>query len=703
MCMMCGETKAECICHTMMEQEPSLDGFDTSIPQEETPTMGSTKKKKPTDMPLEMAQHQLAPVVALAIHKELGGDMNHKKCLAACAMVRAMYGSVSELPEAQWVELGRESAKVLNTRNNDLNHLDNGKQKITKPDTYFVYMATKLGYLVEGETVGCLKPSDKWLQMVKNNVSVSPSSTRISKGRNDRLRKGMVKSHIIPNKGLRNSVWHLEATSYRVHKESYELLVDTLRAMTDLAKQAIKAEFPYLKEDNAKFIGKLKAHLKTLGCPVDIEFLIEGCSLVVDEEELYSEYDADARGRLYHVMCFGPNPQASDMARAVYQLNDCKEVLRSDKAYDMFIAEMEDISSKKFMKEATIRKVASNPLRAIISLLQLEDDKAIKSPFTYVRMCKDWVEFNDTGKCTVTLGVGLDAKCSGTQYLAMLACDSKMLELTGVTTLSAAQVGSDPYIESANYLNKLLGVDFINRKLIKKAYMAIQYGGGKPAVWDEAVKFGNMMGSREIDTIANNIIVAVQKALGKNIMNLLNNTIQAVLDICKESDKDFFTYKHSDGFMVSKPGHEDLFIADKSFAIRISEGNQVIFGTQTTNEWIVKDGGARTSAEFARTFMVNYIQGLDALVARTFVRHAKKNNLHGITCIHDCFRSQLADAPLMKKVIADTYKEVFVDTDQLAHLREQLTYNGTCYLNFTGINKVTEEVLYSENSYYFCI
>jgi len=278
-----------------------------------------------------------------------------------------------------------------------------------------------------------------------------------------------------------------------------------------------------------------------------------------------------------------------------------------------------------------------------------------------------------------------------------------MLELTGVTTLSAAQVGSDPYIESANYLNKLLGVDFINRKLIKKAYMAIQYGGGKPAVWDEAVKFGNMMGSREIDTIANNIIVAVQKALGKNIMNLLNNTIQAVLDICKESDKDFFTYKHSDGFMVSKPGHEDLFIADKSFAIRISEGNQVIFGTQTTNEWIVKDGGARTSAEFARTFMVNYIQGLDALVARTFVRHAKKNNLHGITCIHDCFRSQLADAPLMKKVIADTYKEVFVDTDQLAHLREQLTYNGTCYLNFTGVNKVTEEVLYSENSYYFCI
>lgn len=38
-------------------------------------------------------------------------------------------------------------------------------------------------------------------------------------------------------------------------------------------------------------------------------------------------------------------------------------------------------------------------------------------------------------------------------------------------------------------------------------------------------------------------------------------------------------------------------------------------------------------AEFARTFVVNYIQGIDALVARTVAKYAKKAGLRGFTSI----------------------------------------------------------------------
>ncbi len=53
---------------------------------------------------------------------------------------------------------------------------------------------------------------------------------------------------------------------------------------------------------------------------------------------------------------------------------------------------------------------------------------------------------------------------------------------------------------------------------------------------------------------------------------------------------------------------------------------------------------------------------------------------------------------MMKAVVASTYKEVFVDNNQLENLRAQLGE-----LDYYAENIVTEELLNHENSYYFCI
>ena len=107
---------------------------------------------------------------------------------------------------------------------------------------------------------------------------------------------------------------------------------------------------------------------------------------------------------------------------------------------------------------------------------------------------------------------------------------------------------------------------------------------------------------------------------------------------------------------------------------------------------------AAVAEEFVRTFMVNYIQGLDALVARTVIVHAKKAGLKSFTSIHDCFRTTLEDAPKLKAVIASAYKEVFIDTDQHAHLMS--TINRPSMPQYKNI--VTEEILNHEDSSYFC-
>jgi hypothetical protein len=666
-------------------------------------------------LPLNMSLHQLAPVVAINIAKEFGIDMSAKVCLTACAIIRTMYSVEGWASWGTWNKAGEESAKYFNFKNND-----QSIAKITKPASYFATVAHRLGYIEEEEGEGCFITTDKWDEMIAANVSVGASVTPISKKKNERLREDMMKSRTNPSTLLRKCVYILEATSYCVDHQALSNMVDVVEAMHVKAANIVQAQFPLLKPAQHQFKAKVKAELVELGCPVDIDFVVRGCELVKNEKELYSEYDADARGRLYHVMCFGPNPQSSDMARSVYALNGVGVVKKDTASYDMFMNEMKDISSARLMEEDIIRRVAANPVKGIVQMLGMHDDdaKKPKSPFTYARMCQDWVTFQDTGECVVTIGFGLDAKCSGTQYLAIVAGCPVMQRLTGLTIETAKQVGTDPYIESAKFLNRMLNTDVVTRKFIKTAYMAVQYGGGENAVTGEAEKLLAMTGIRlTVKKMAKAIISAIKTALGSKINRLIEAIATGADELCRATNKEYFTYKMTDGLVVKKPGYLDLEISESSYKIRVDEAEQVIFGkfdkdTGLSTEWKKEDGGDMDLGEFARNFMVNHIQGLDALVARTFVKKASEAGLHGITSIHDCFRCCLADAPKMMKVVADTYYDVFIKNDQLQHLKKVFTVDvlnentqemvSVCYLNYNAENVLTQEVLYAENAYYFC-
>ena len=459
--------------------------------------------------------------------------------------------------------------------------------------------------------------------------------------------------------------------------------------------------------------------------------------LVIDygwHTPLYSEWGADARGRLYMLACASANPQTSDLARALYSHCEPNPVKKDSEAYRMFMEELYECAGDKYWAQPEVlAKIASDIQGYLLEIVHMQESNRPAKPYTLARLAKDFMDFETYGVCDSRICFGLDAKNSGTQYLAILAGDSNIAKATGVT-MDAEKI-KDPYVQSLDFLLKKVGdsglsVDMtkLNRSLVKTPYMAIQYRGTVSALlnsndWQAAMEGTGLFASckdinereKHARAFSELMVSSIYDALGINIIGFIEALEEAVANILEKKGITYFNYEMSDGFLVHKPCFKK-WIVDAPEAIRVDLRSRVIFGDmQNEKQWMVKDPNP-SGEEFIRTFMVNYIQGIDALVARTFVKHATKAGLRGITAIHDCFRTCLQDAPKLKKVIADTYMEVFVDgtaNKQLAHIAGQLIKLGAPETLFKGYNSdynpvagigndTFEQVMYHENSYYFC-
>ncbi len=146
----------------------------------------------------------------------------------------------------------------------------------------------------------------------------------------------------------------------------------------------------------------------------------------------------------------------------------------------------------------------------------------------------------------------------------------------------------------------------------------------------------------------------------------------------KQANNAFVKYTHIDGFQVTQQTHESIEVDAFELVVSDDERDTIRFGETTpeqkangeTGVWKFK--GAPSREECDRTFAVNYIQGIDALVARHIVVEADKMGLRGIQGIHDCFRTTASDAPKLRVAIERAYNNVFVDGKNLSHLSKQL-------------------------------
>lgn len=451
--------------------------------------------------------------------------------------------------------------------------------------------------------------------------------------------------------------------------------------------------------------------------------------------DLFSEWGGDSRGRLYLLACASANSQTSDLARSLYSHTVENWVEKDSDAYHMFMAELEECAgTAEWASADTLTNIALDVRGYLLHVINLPEDMQPAKPFTLARVACDWYKFETEGKCDSRVSFGLDAKNSGTQYLAVLAGDLNISGATGITT--GSDKVADPYVQSLNFLKKnvsmsnfKLDMGQLNRSLVKTPYMAIQYRGTVQALlnskdWVEAMeKTGLFEGCHNQKTwderaraFSEMMVASIYEALGPQIINFIEELEEAVRYILVKHDITHFDYKMSDGFVVHKPCYKKWMV-DAPEAVRVDLKSRVIFGDMKQDKpWQVRDAKP-SGEEFIRTFMVNFIQGIDALVCRTFVKYAQEAGIRGITVIHDCFRSCLGDAPKLKQVIADVYMDIFVGDGssvnrQLEHLRDELVamgaptnlfakygkMNGVCGMD----NESFKDCMYHENSYYFC-
>ena len=475
--------------------------------------------------------------------------------------------------------------------------------------------------------------------------------------------------------------------------------------------------------------------------------VIHGCNKLADHEAIYSEYFQDLRGRMYQFAHCGPNPQAADMSKALCYHTVQNWVQKGSVQHEMFLneffGEVIGNTDSVWATEAYIRRMIANPVGALTYAFssfeydldeqgQMQYDekgnlKYIKAPgdlpfkkfFSYIDMCFSWVEFEDNGQADVRFGFGPDAKCSGAQIFAILAGCETMAKACGLVTGYDVKP-ADPYNMSAQEVNKitqgirnknLVPSRTITRNEIKTPFMAIQYGGGVPAL--RYKKFEPTMEALGIeeqhrDKFCKDVVIeGINNAMGPVIGSFINCLRSAVADYCQEHDVDYFDYRHVDGFLCTKKGEANVQMTELPFIINYGgEGTGVIFGSQKTNTgWMVasRTSGILQRENFIYYFPVHFIQGLDAVIARGIALGAKKAGLRGYSTIHDQFRVCLEDAPrLRSEVIPAVYEELFLNNDPVAHLGKQIQRELVWGNPLEGRKTVvSKEILFSNDAYYF--
>ena len=442
--------------------------------------------------------------------------------------------------------------------------------------------------------------------------------------------------------------------------------------------------------DMTTIINLVKSQTPKLDVWKDVKGSMNGINDMVDGIDYYSEQKADKRGRMYHVAHAGTNPQGDDYNRSIYKLNVESIVKKDSPECTYFMNELEEAAGKdpKYMATDYLMRVGKSPVRALKTFLE---SKGVDSPFMYVRLARYFVTFQETGECDVRVPMGLDAKCSGTQILAILAGNKQLLQATGFTNKKVF----DPYALCAIAMD-MAGID---RNVMKTPYMAIQYGGGAKALTEQKDYMQAMFdaGIEDQEAAAKITIEAVKKVLGNKIVGVQEYMAEQVATIMEASGKANVVYTHIDGQIVDLVVCGKVKLTATFTSIRYTQNTIISFGSQLKNTGLTVSDKTPSATEYARTFMVNYVQGIDALIARTVASLCKDAGIEGYVSIHDCFRTALKDTPKLKALICRAYEIIFVENDPIAHLCNQLNIDMPHVSN-----ELTSEMIYNPDAYFFC-
>ena len=417
------------------------------------------------------------------------------------------------------------------------------------------------------------------------------------------------------------------------------------------------------------------------GVMVDNAYVVEGA---LTHDAGYFEWVMDWRGRWYQANCFGPNHQASDLGRALLDYSGDFTDYEPSVACGLLIQELQDMCKMTQVElQDNARTIRDGAIGFIKSWYDNTNNlqEVVKKPWSFVKAMGYLADLLDGKKPNIKMGFGLDAKCSGPQLGAIVSNDEFMMAACGLLFEGMEGKSDDPYQMAVNRLYDETKV-LVTRNGIKKAYMAAYYGAGWKSFLNE-VTVENVDGF--YDTLYGGKPSAeMAKALHKAILSTFGK-MKALMDELKKNAFDPFTQQRlsiamPDGFNIEFDYREVEYLGGE-FSKDYLEGLKETFGGKS-KEFAKQNAKVafkiyvagkkdlsfdlphvvqpfKDHEEEARKTWVNFIQGLDSLVASLIIDNCRMAGITHVSPVHDCFRVPVTQYHLLQDCITQAYMELF--------------------------------------------
>lgn len=445
-------------------------------------------------------------------------------------------------------------------------------------------------------------------------------------------------------------------------------------------------------------------------------YVLEGCEKMLSESNKprVSQFKADRRIRTYQSMCHGPQFASGDESRSYMDLAGVSRNYNIKKAIQVVRDEMKDMLIGDDLDHAI------NELRAAVvegreglvlfvayqlALKQhdnadtmpagLQDDLLISKVWSFVKANRYLMALEMGERPYIGMAFGLDAKCSGPQYGAIMTGDIEMAKRCGFGTSRALR---DAY-EHAVDICVAKGIEGLSRSLIKTAFMGIFYGqgamtfstltsyGAKPDQHNprllkviQGISLPGVSDEERLVEQAKVFHAAIESSFGN--MSALRKEIKAA----------HFHYEMIGGqnvrvFDTTKPTMHSMpdntFVSMEYYVKVCIEGNTTSSQMPASDVTIDMSGVGTMKFEklafkteevslydHARNGFVNLIQATDSLVARHILSSLDVLGAQHCVSVHDCFRVNINDfiEGKLHAAIKMAYKAVFVTKDGSADI-----------------------------------
>ena len=147
------------------------------------------------------------------------------------------------------------------------------------------------------------------------------------------------------------------------------------------------------------------------------------------------------------------------------------------------MAEVEDMTGLRGAAlEQMIRIASTDPVKFIFGSLQkLKSERKVQKVWSFAKAAKTLTELAAGNMPYIGMAVGLDAKCSGPQYGALMAGDASVSAACGFTLEKDI---ADAYQRCIAILDADKEFAGLSRGGIKKTFMGVFYGQGYAAFMD---------------------------------------------------------------------------------------------------------------------------------------------------------------------------------------------------------------------------